>query len=176
MKINDIAEIVMPKVTTKDNIICEQKVILSAGLKENNEIIVEMVNDNLSFDTGVYKNDIVIKRVSPQYINIIIQPIEEAYYGNNLIIIRVNNKKYYPSYIAYMIEKNIPMLEVLSNSGTRFYSISKKMLESIDIPNEEYSRQLSIGKLWESLNKRAQIINLLRNKNDLMKKMIYEKI
>lgn len=176
MKINDIAVIITPKVTEKDSTINKKKVILSAGLKENNETLVETINDNVLFDTNVYKDDIIIKRVSPQYVNLIDQSKDQVYYGNNLIIIRLKNKKYHPSYIAYLIEKNIPMLETMSNSGTRFYSINKKMLESINVPSEEYSIQLSIGNLWDSLNKRARIINLLKDKNDLMKKIIYEKI
>lgn len=176
MKINDIAEIITPKVTEKDSTINKQKVILSAGLKENNDTLVETVNDNVLFDTSVYKDDIIVKRVSPQYVNLIDRPEDKVYYGNNLMIIRLKNKMYHPSYIAYMIEKKIPILEIMSNSGTRFYSINKKMLENIIVPEEEYSRQVSIGKLWDSLNKRAKIINLLQDKNDLIKKMIYEKI
>lgn len=176
MKINDIAEIITPKVTEKDSTINKQKVILSAGLKENNDTLVETVNDNVLFDTSVYKDDIIVKRVSPQYVNLIDRPEDKVYYGNNLMIIRLKNKMYHPSYIAYVIEKKIPILEIMSNSGTRFYSINKKMLENIIVPEEEYSRQVSIGKLWDSLNKRAKIINLLQDKNDLIKKMIYEKI
>jgi hypothetical protein len=176
MKINDIAEIITPKVTEKDSTINKQKVILSAGLKENNDTLVETVNDNVLFDTSVYKDDIIVKRVSPQYVNLIDRPEDKVYYGNNLMIIRLKNKMYHPSYIAYVIEKKIPILEIMSNSGTRFYSINKKMLENIIVPEEEYSRQVYIGKLWDSLNKRAKIINLLQDKNDLIKKMIYEKI
>lgn len=176
MKLKDIAEIITSGFREKNTFEKKIDIVSSVGLKEDNVFLIEKSISSNQLDTKVMIDDVVIKRVSPQYVNLVNIKNKDAYYGTNLIIIRVDKKKYYPNYIAQLISKNLPMLESLSNSGTRFYSISKKMLESIDIPNVDYDKQKVIGSLWESFNKRNQLLKKTLEKNEILKKIIEERI
>jgi len=104
----------------------------------------------------VRSNDILIKRLNPDYVVLIDEARPKTTISSNLFIIRVH-EKYSPAYIACLLE-NLDSANVFGNvvgSVAPIRSISQKALAQLTIPHIPYEKQKSVGQLW-LLHKRRQ--------------------
>lgn len=98
-------------------------------------------------DWILHKDDIVIKRITPTFVNYIDFEPDEIYCGNNLIIVTPNLKTD-AKYLAMVLNDKIGELSKESSIGAVMKSISRYDLESLEIPMPNESNRQKIGELW----------------------------
>ena len=103
-KLKNVAEIIFC-ILEKGNE--EKKLLTAANLLEDNQISKIDIDSKFKKDKSVIikKNDILLKRINPTYVNFINCIKDEIYAGNNLIIIRP--KTIDAKYLAAIINKFI---------------------------------------------------------------------
>ena len=149
MKLKNVADIIF-SFPTKDNsdFPIYEKWLTTASLLEYNEIgkVEKSCEWKIDRNYRVYKGDIIMKRVRPQYVNYINKDIE-CYIGQNLAIIRAN-ELVHSKYLAYIIDNNIKSLGVVE-VGSVVPAIKRKDMEELDIGVLPSMRvQKAIGELW----------------------------
>ena len=109
------------------------------------------------------KDDIVIKRITPTFINYIDTIPENIYCGNNLIIVTVKNNVY-PKYVAMILNNKIKYISAESSVGAVMKSISRPDLELVTVPIIDYQKQVLLGDFWfksiELKKKKTRLIEL----------------
>ena len=103
----------------------------------------------------LYKNDIILKRISPIYVTLIDK--ENMILGSNLICIRIKKewiKKIYPGFVACYIETKIPDFTREAKLPTVVISQLENELIKLGIKLENifYEEQKSIGEAWQLNN------------------------
>ncbi len=93
------------------------------------------------------QGDIVIKRITPTFVNYIDFDPGEIYCGNNLIIVSPNIKTD-ATYLAMLLNEKIGELSKESSIGAVMKSISRNDLESLEIPMPDEQKRRLIGELW----------------------------
>jgi len=117
-------------------------------------------------DLLINYQDIIIKRINPQYVNYIALNETKVYASSNLIIVRVN-KKCVPQYIAYLLEKGINKLRQ-EISGAVMPSVSRKSITEFDIGQPPpHKKQLAIGELWRLQKEKIKLTAELNTKETL---------
>jgi hypothetical protein len=104
-------------------------------------------------------NDIIIKRLNPDFATLITDDILNATFSSNLFVIRVF-ENHYPAYIACLLETQ-GMAWLNSNivgSVAAIKSISTKSLAALNIPSIEYEKQEIIGQMWLLYKKRKKLL------------------
>lgn len=170
VKLSDIATVKMSLSNTaiKDNI--PKKMIAASNLLANNEFTIDEVSlIKANEEMCVLNNCILIKRVSPIYVNYFDQTMPDVYVGNNLIMIipeKVDGK-----FLASYLNKNIEKLVKNSSIGN-IPTIGRKDVENFIIPDIPMEQQIKIGSLWfvsKELTKLKERLNFLENiKNEYM--------
>lgn len=122
------------------------------------------------------QGDIVIKRITPTFINYIDFDPGEIYCGNNLIIVTPNIKND-AKYLAMILNEKIGELSKESSIGAVMKSISRNDLESLEIPIPDERKRQIVGELWykgiEIKKKRIRLAELENQRtNYLIKKSI----
>lgn len=109
------------------------------------------------------QGDIVIKRITPTFVNYIDFDPGEIYCGNNLIIVSPNIKTD-AMYLAMLLNEKIGELSKESSIGAVMKSISRNDLESLEIPMPDERKQQIVGELWyksiELKKKRTKLAEL----------------
>lgn len=96
---------------------------------------------------AIRANDIIVKRITPSYVNYI-AAIEDGFFaGNNLIVITARNG-IYAKYLAMILNEKIPSISESSSVGAVMKSVSRPDLENITIPMLPYDQQVKIGETW----------------------------
>lgn len=151
LKLSDVAEIRFCSVTPTrmktqqeqtswlscSNFICDNEIV-------GNPTITNFVPDE-SF--AIHPDDIIIKRISPGYVNYISDISDDLYAGNNLIVLTVRdgvNAKY----LAKILNDKIPLISESSSVGAVMKSVSRPDLEKIKIPLLPYGLQVKLGEVW----------------------------
>ena len=152
------------------------KMITPSNLLENNTILELIDNDKYIIDKNsqIINQDIIIKRISPSFINYIDQIENDVYGAGNLIIIRCRG--IYPKYLAYLLNINIKKI-IDSYSGSSIPSIGRKDIEEFEIINIPFEEQKYIGNLWflnlELSKMKQKLLELEKEKtNTLLKEYI----
>lgn len=114
-------------------------------------------------DFIIRENDIIIKRITPQYVNYIGVIAENVFVGNNLIIVRAKSGVD-AKYLAMHLNENIAGFATESSTGAVMRSLSRVDLEKMAIPLPEYDKQVLLGNLW------FDNIELYKLKTELAKK------
>ncbi len=115
----------------------------------DNNIVGEPTLANFVPDENfaIRPKDIVIKRITPGYVNYISNIAENLYAGNNLIVLTardgVNAK-----YLAMILNDKIPSISESSSIGAVMKSVSRSDLEDIKIPLLPYKKQEQLGEVW----------------------------
>ena len=122
---------------TASHLLPENKVLMDFEEKAGNE----------NEASKIYKNDILIKRISPSFINYIDMDLENIYAYSNLIIVRPNSSVA-PKYLAYIIDQNIEKLSTRSSVGAVMPSLGKNELSLLEVPILSQKEQKKIGALW----------------------------
>ena len=120
-----------------------------ANLLRNNTITCEATAMNYVPDDEllIKKDDIVIKRISPMFVNYIDCIPDAIYAGNNLIVI-TPRKEIYSKYLAMLLNEMIEMLSESASVGAVMKSVSRQHLEDVIIPLIPYEKQVLVGNLW----------------------------
>ena len=92
-------------------------------------------------------DDIVVKRITPTFVNYIDYMPDDVYAGNNLIVISPK-QEVYPKYIAMLLNEKIQTLSESSSVGAVMKSVSRPHLEDFIIPLIPYEKQMRVGDLW----------------------------
>ena len=153
MKIKDICTLLFSiHIKNKLPIVGKNFWITQAALKENNvtEIKEDYIDFNLETCIKPEKNDILIKRNNPTYVNIF-DDDRETYLGNNLVIVRT--KQIGVKYLAFIIEQKLAKLNALTNNSTLSKALNREMLEQIEVAEIDKFKQKIIGEIW-LLNKK----------------------
>lgn len=117
-------------------------------------------------DLLIHYQDIVIKRINPQFVNYIFFNETKVYASSNLIVVRVN-KKCVPQYIAYLLEKGINKLRQ-EMSGAVMPAVSRKSIMEFDIGDLlPIKKQLAIGELWRLQKEKKALTAELNTKETL---------
>ena len=95
----------------------------------------------------IKKDDIVVKRISPMFVNYIDYIPDEMYAGNNLIVI-TPKQEVYSKYLAMVLNEKIETLSESSSVGAVMKSVSRQHLEDVIIPLLPYEKQILVGNLW----------------------------
>ena len=93
------------------------------------------------------QGDIVIKRITPTFVNYIDFDPGEVYCGNNLIIVSPNIKTD-AMYLAMLLNEKICELSKESSIGAVMKSISRNDLESLEVPLPCKDKRHILGELW----------------------------
>ena len=126
----------------------KEYLLTPANLLEDNQISNIEIDDKFKKDEKVIirKNDIIIKRINPIYVNLINEVNKKVYAGNNLIIIRA--KKVNPKYLAAILNSNIREFSRRNSIGAIIPSIGRKELENFEIESCNKEKQTLIGEYW----------------------------
>ncbi len=151
VKLKDVADIKFCLTgNQKEKSEMQIKWLTSPNLTEDNTVDGFTEDDRYVADESVRisKGDIVIKRISPSYVNYIDSIDDDIYAGNNLILIKqrdnVDSK-----YLAYILNDNIKKIADAS-IGATIPAIGRAELEGLNIPLLPLDKQVSLGALWYS--------------------------
>ena len=122
-----------------------------ANFLRNNTVTCDATVTNYVPDDEllIKKDDIVVKRISPMFVNYIDYIPDEMYAGNNLIVI-TPQQEVYSKYLAMLLNERIESLSESSSVGAVMKSVSRQHLEEIELPILPYEKQVLIGDLWYS--------------------------
>lgn len=122
-----------------------------ANFLRNNTVTCDATAANYVPDDEllIKKDDIVVKRISPMFVNYIDCIPDEMYAGNNLIVI-TPKQEIYSKYLAMLLNERIESLSESSSVGAVMKSVSRQHLEEIELPILPYEKQVLIGDLWYS--------------------------
>ena len=144
----------------------------------DNKVVKEPTVNNVVPDNDwlLHRHDIVIKRITPTFVNYIDFEPQEIYGGNNLIIITPNSKSD-AKYLAMILNDKIDELSKESSVGAVMKSISRNILEQLDIPMIDEHKRRIVGELWykgiELKKKKKKLIELEHTRtNHLLKRII----
>lgn len=152
-KLKNVAEIIFC-ILEKGNE--EKKLLTAANLLENNQISNIVSDDKFKKDESVIikKNDILLKRINPTYVNFISDTNDKIYAGNNLIIIRP--KTIDAKYLAAILDINIEKFTKKNSIGAIVPSIGRKEIEEFEIEICSKEQQIILGKYWlKTIEKRV---------------------
>lgn len=127
------------------------KWLVCANFLVDNEIDKHLSVNNVHPDENwlLHKNDIIVKRIAPTFVNYIDSIDNGIYCGNNLIIITPNDKVN-SKYLAMILNEQIGSLSKESSIGAVMKSISRTDLEEMSIPFPDIKTQKAIGSLWHN--------------------------
>lgn len=122
-----------------------------ANFLRNNIVKYEATATNYVPDEEllIKKDDIVVKRITPMFVNYIDYIPDEMYAGNNLIVI-TPKQEVYSKYLAMLLNERIESLSESSSVGAVMKSVSRQHLEEVMIPLLPYEKQILVGDLWYS--------------------------
>lgn len=122
-----------------------------ANFLRNNIVIYEATATNYipGEELLIKKDDIVVKRITPMFVNYIDYIPDEMYAGNNLIVI-TPKQEVYSKYLAMLLNERIESLSESSSVGAVMKSVSRQHLEEVMIPLLPYEKQILVGDLWYS--------------------------
>lgn len=171
IKLKDIADIKFCLAnTTKDKSKMETKWLTPANLLEANIINGFTLDDRYAADESVRvgTEDIIVKRISPSFVNYI-DAIEDAVYAsNNLILIRTK-ENVNPKYLSFIMNDNIKKIADAC-VGATIPAIGRTELENLSIPLLPLEKQIALGEIWHNnikmkkLKKRLAELEEIRNK------------
>ena len=161
-KLKEIAKI---KFCLAQRVVSEQKhkTLTPMKLLDNNVIDGFVFDDKVRADddTKICNGDIIIKRISPSFVNYIDKIDDDIYASGNLIIISAISVD--PKYLAYILNQEIPKI-TQSLSGAKIPAVGRSDLEEIQVPILPIQKQKTIGELWK---KSIELYKLENKLNEL---------
>ena len=169
--LGDIAEIIagIPEEKKKNNKEFKYFCIQPSHLNDNNKLLkfdVVYRTKPINEKALVKKEDILIKRLSPSYINLVIGSYKNAYVTSNIMIVRCN-EKIISGYLAAILEvQGLKTLKHNTKRGVTVQTISKKELSLIEIPLPDLQTQKILGEIWLLNNRKQKLLNDLAIKEN----------
>lgn len=123
--------------------------LVCSNFLPDNEIIYNYIDNNIlpEPEWQIHEDDIIIKRITPSYINYIKKIPENIFAGNNLIIV-TPKEDIDSKYLAMILNDKIGNLSKESSIGAVMKSINRSDLEALDIPYPSISVQHLLGEIW----------------------------
>lgn len=114
---------------------------------------------NLETEVGdhnlVRRGDLLIKRVSPNFVTLVTSEISGVVVSSNMLIIRCH-RGVVPAFLAGYLElRGLEALKHYTERGMIMHSVSKRELNEFMIPLPDMETQKVLGELW-LLNKRKR--------------------
>lgn len=148
--------------------LCDAFWITAGSLRPNNEIL-DIKCDSIfipDYNLLLQNDDIVIKRISPQFVNFISGINDKYYASSNLIIIRAKNGCF-AKYLAYVLETNIEKL-YQDAVGSVMPAIGRKGICELEIGSmPPFDKQKAIGELWWLIKEKDKLIEKLYEKETI---------
>jgi restriction endonuclease S subunit len=171
IKLKDVAEIKFCLVnTSKDKSRKETKWLTPANLLDDNIINGFTMDNRYTADESVRvgKEDIIVKRISPSFVNFI-DVIEDGVYASNNLILIKPKKDVNPKYLSFIMNDNI---KGIANAciGATIPAIGRTELENLSIPLLPLEKQIALGEIWhdniklKKLKKRLVELDEIKNK------------
>ena len=125
--------------------------LLCANFLADNQIDGNVTTNYVMPDESwlLHKDDIVVKRITPTFVNYVDAVDTNIYCGNNLIIVTPNTD-IDAKYLAMILNEQIGDFSKESSVGAVMKSISKSDLEAMSIPCPDTEIQEKIGLLWHN--------------------------
>ena len=161
-RLRDISDVRFCLVDSSDKHYDDVKWITVSNLLPNN--VVEGFDDSIfalpSEMVKIKKDDIVIRRIAPTYINII-SDIGDGYYAfNNLIILRAN-EQIDAYYLAYYLDTYIEDIIRRLKKGTVMPTLTRSDIEEIEVPIPSMAEQQALGRLWYLSGEKKKLLERL---------------
>jgi restriction endonuclease S subunit len=119
----------------------------------------------------IKKDDILIRRIAPSYINYVEDIAPNSYVANNLIIVRAMEGRVDPKYLAYYLDQNIGKIIKKAAKGTIQPTLTRQDLSEFEIILPDERTQCIIGNLWYLENEKIKLYEELKNTEN--KKIYY---
>ncbi|MBO7048117.1 MAG: hypothetical protein J6W62_04330 [Spirochaetia bacterium] len=125
------------------------KWLVCSNFLPDNEINYKYANNNIlpEPEWQIHNEDIIIKRITPSYVNYIETIPDMTFAGNNLIIVTPDDSVD-AKYLAMILNDKIRNLSNESSIGAVMRSISRSDLEVLEIPCLDIRLQQVLGELW----------------------------
>ena len=150
-KLKDVADINYCSITPSRSKLSKTPTnwLLCANFIADNQIDGDVTTNYVMPDENwlLHNGAIVIKRISPTFVNYVDTIDTNIYCGNNLIIITPNTR-IDAKYLAMILNEQIGDFSKESSVGAVMKSISKSDLEAMSIPYTDLNTQRTIGQLW----------------------------
>ena len=146
-RLKDVAEIrfcLAPR-TVADK---QHKVLTPIKLLQNNVIDGFVLDNKIRADstTKINCDDIIIKRISPSFVNYVEFIEDDVYAAGNLIIVTATEVD--AKFLACIL--NTEILQITqSQTGSKIPSVGRSDLEEIQVPILPMNKQKAIGELWQ---------------------------
>ena len=179
--LSEISEIKFCIVNSSKQTAAHSKWIMPANLMNDNILTGYSESDKYKPDDTllIYKNDIIIKRINPSFVNYIDTNMENIFACNNLIIVRA--KKVNPKYLSSYLNRKIKEFSENHSIGAIMPSIGRQEIENFQIPLLSVKEQEFIGDIWyKSIEKKKMLARLAKLENEkeiyLLNKFINKKM
>lgn len=158
MLIKEVAEIIFsfPQ-KTQNPVVNVGRWLSSNCLQEDNKLLEPQEEYNFISDENlkVYRGDIVIKRVQPQYVNYISSD-KDFMIGQNLAIVRAK-RDVDSKYLAFIIETNLKNL-YKDMAGTVVPALTRNCLDELDIGElPDIYKQQAMGEVWWLMKEKRKL-------------------
>ena len=151
IKLSDAVEIKFCSVSPARMKIQQEKTkwLSCSNFIADNNIVGEPTLTNFVPDESfaIHPEDIIIKRITPGYVNYITDIADDLYAGNNLIILTAHDG-IDAKYLAMILNDKISLISESSSIGAVMKSLSRPDLEKIKIPLLPYEKQKMLGEVW----------------------------
>jgi restriction endonuclease S subunit len=132
--------------------------------------------DALNDSALIKKGDILVKRISPGYVNVIDFESNNTYVTSNVLIIRPD-RSIDSQYLAMILEmQGLSRLNHFTKKGATIHSISKKELNEIMIPILPIEEQQKYGKLRVLTNKKVNLLEKLIIEENKQLKAVFQQL
>lgn len=139
------------------------KWVTSACLLTNNVMLAPAQDDKYAplNSALIQQDDILVKRISPTFINYVDFTPTDFYAANNIIRIRPNQQIITPKYLAYYLEAHLNEMIAAAAKGTVMPTLSRMEINNalIDLPPIYIQR--AVGEIWYLSTKRQRLLQQL---------------
>lgn len=132
---------------------------------------------NLETEVGdhnlVHRDDLLIKRVSPNFVTLVTGEVSNVVVSSNMLIIRCH-QSVVPAFLAGYLElRGLEALKHYTERGMTMHSVSKKELNEFLIPLPDLKTQEILGELWFLNKQKRDLLSRLSEKESDHIKSIY---
>lgn len=132
---------------------------------------------NLETEVGdhnlVRRGDLLIKRVSPNFVTLVTSEISGVVVSSNMLIIRCH-RSVVPAFLAGYLElRGLEALKHYTERGMIMHSVSKRELNEFMIPLPDMETQKVLGELWLLNKRKRDLLSRLSEKESDHIKSIY---
>lgn len=159
-KLEQIAEVIIGinEARGKKSGVFTYRIVTPADLDDSNDF-ERLESVNLETEVGdhnlVRRGDLLIKRVSPNFVTLVTGEVSNVVASSNMLIIRCC-QSVVPAFLAGYLElRGLEALKHYTERGMIMHSVSKKELNEFMIPLPDMETQKVLGELW-LLNKRKR--------------------